>query len=59
MLKAGMATSISDARRKVEQGGVSIDGGKIMDYKFELNKKNHDKKVIKAGKLHFSKIKFA
>jgi tyrosyl-tRNA synthetase len=59
LVKAGMASSFSDARRKIEQGGVSVDGDKIVDFKFELNKKNHDKKVIKVGKLHFSKIKFA
>jgi tyrosyl-tRNA synthetase len=59
LVKAGMASSFSDARRKIEQGGVSVDGDKIVDFKFKLNKKNHDKKVIKVGKLHFSKIKFA
>jgi len=58
LVKAGMASSFSDARRKIEQGGVSVDGDKIVDFKFELNKKNHDKKVIKVGKLHFSKIIF-
>jgi len=58
IVKARMATSIGDARRKIEQGGVSVDGGKIIDYKFELNKKDYNNKVIKVGKLHFSKIIF-
>ena len=58
LVKARMASSFSDARRKIEQGGVSVDGDKIMDFRFELNKKNHDKKVIRVGKLHFSKIIF-
>jgi tyrosyl-tRNA synthetase len=58
MIKAGMAESMSDARRKIEQGGVSLDGEKIVDYKFELSKKSHDKKVIKVGKMLFSKIIF-
>ena len=53
-----MATSLGDARRKIEQGGVSLDGEKILDYKFELNKKDDNNKVIKVGKLHFSKIIF-
>jgi tyrosyl-tRNA synthetase len=57
LMKAGMATSMSDARRKIEQGGVSIDGRKIIDYKFELNKKSNEK-VIRAGKLNFSRIIF-
>jgi len=58
LVKAGMATSNSDARRKIEQGGVSVDEKKIVDFKLELNKKDHNKKVIKAGKLHFGKIVF-
>lgn len=58
MIKAGMAMSISDARRKIEQGGVSLGGKKIIDYKFELNKKDHNSKIIKVGKLHFCRIEF-
>ncbi len=58
MIKAGMATSFSDARRKIEQGGVSVNGSKITDFKFELNKKDHNNKVIRVGKLHFSEAVF-
>jgi tyrosyl-tRNA synthetase len=58
MIKAGMAASASDARRKIEQGGVSLEGEKVVDYKFVLSKKSHSKKVVKVGKLHFSKIVF-
>lgn len=56
--KAGVSTSISDARRKIEQGGVSIDGKKVLNYKFELNKKDYNNKVVKVGKLHFLRIVF-
>jgi tyrosyl-tRNA synthetase len=58
LVKAGMATSMSDARRKIEQGGVSIDGLKITNYRVELMKRNDNGKVVKAGKIHFGKIKF-
>jgi tyrosyl-tRNA synthetase len=58
MTRYGLAKSLSDARRKIEQGGVGVDGKKITDYKFELNKKDHNNKVIKVGKLHFARIKF-
>ncbi len=58
LVKAGIAPSLSDARRKIEQGGVSINNKKIVDYKFELNKKDHNKGVIKVGKLNFRKIIF-
>jgi len=58
MVKSGMASSLGDARRKIEQGGVSIEGGKIVDYKFELSKKENNSKIIKVGKLGFCKIEF-
>jgi tyrosyl-tRNA synthetase len=58
LVKADMATSLGDARRKIEQGGVSISSEKVLDYKTELNKKNDNGKIIKAGKLHFAKIMF-
>jgi len=58
MMEADMASSLGDARRKIEQGGVSINSEKVLDYKTELNKKNDNGKIIKAGKLHFAKIIF-
>jgi tyrosyl-tRNA synthetase len=58
LVKADMATSLGDARRKIEQGGVSVDGERIMDYNAELNKKRDSGKIIKVGKLHFSKVVF-
>jgi tyrosyl-tRNA synthetase len=57
LVKAGMATSISDARRKIEQGGVSVDGEKILDYKYVLMKMDSGK-IVKAGKLHYIKVIF-
>jgi tyrosyl-tRNA synthetase len=58
MVEAGAATSFGDARRKVEQGGVSVDGKKILDYRLEMGKKEDNNKIIKVGKLHFCKIAF-
>ncbi len=57
MLEAGVAESKSDARRKVEQGGVSIDGKKITDTNKILDK-SFSGKVIKVGKKDFVKIVF-
>jgi len=54
LVKAGMASSNSEARRLVQQGGVSIDGEKIPDMSFELEPK--DGQVLRAGKLRFGKI---
>lgn len=56
--EAKISISTSDARRKIEQGGVSVDGVKISDYRYQLKKENHNNKVIKVGKLHFSKVVF-
>jgi len=56
IVAVGFAESKSDARRKLEQGGVSIDGEKILeDIEFT---KNQDGKVLKVGKKDFVKIKF-
>jgi len=58
IVEAGMATSNGDARRKIEQGGVSIDGEKVGDFRLELNKKKDSGKVVRVGKIHFGKIVF-
>lgn len=58
LVEACVATSLGDARRKIEQGGVSVDGEKVLDYRFEMGKKSDNNKIIKVGKLHFSRIVF-
>jgi tyrosyl-tRNA synthetase len=57
MIAAKIANSLSDARRKIEQGGVSINGEKILNYDYILDKKDNEK-VIKVGKLHFLRVAF-
>jgi tyrosyl-tRNA synthetase len=54
---SGNATSKGDARRKVEQGGVEIDGQKVTDWKMELDK-NYNNSTLKIGKYGFIKVKF-
>lgn len=56
--EAGLAESKSDARRKAEQGGVSIDGEKLNE-DMVLTKELHDGKVVKVGKKDFVRIVFA
>lgn len=58
MAEAGLAESKSDARRKAEQGGVSIDGAKLSEDTL-LSKALHDGKVLKVGKKDFVKIVFS
>ncbi len=55
LVATGSATSKSDARRKIEQGGVSIDGEKIIDVRYEIRKIDNDK-ILKVGKKEFRKI---
>lgn len=57
LVKSGNAKSLGDARRKIEQGGVEIDGKKISDWKMILDNK-YNGMVIKIGKFGFVKIKF-
>lgn len=54
---SGNAKSKGDARRKIEQGGVEIDGKKNIDSKTILDKKNNGS-TLKIGKLGFVKIMF-
>ena len=58
LVKAGLAASNGEARRNVQQGGVSIDGEKVSDPKTVLNKNDisEDGIVLKRGKKKFMKI---
>ena len=57
LVQSKNAKSLGDARRKVEQGGVSINDGKITDIQAVITKKENGK-VLKIGKLGFVKIVF-
>ncbi len=54
ILEAGFSPSNSEARRLVQQGGVSIDGEKIADPRAEIQLT--DGQVLKVGKRKFAKI---
>ncbi|MEW6087292.1 MAG: tyrosine--tRNA ligase [bacterium] len=59
MVKSGLASSKSEARRLVEQGGVSIDGTKMTDEKFDIGKlagANNYSPLLKVGKRKFLKL---
>ncbi|HPX94021.1 MAG TPA: tyrosine--tRNA ligase [Candidatus Moranbacteria bacterium] len=57
ILESKNAKSLSDARRKIEQGGVSLDDEKITDVQSVVTKEK-DQKVLKIGKMGFVRIKF-
>ncbi|PNV62155.1 tyrosine--tRNA ligase [Clostridium sp. chh4-2] len=56
--KSGLAASRSEARRNVEQGGVSVDGQQIKDIKktFTAEEIGVDGIVVKRGKKNFMKV---
>jgi tyrosyl-tRNA synthetase len=60
MVSAGLATSKSDARRKIEQNGVAIEGKSTLELIIvdRLLNEDDDEKVMKVGKKDFVKIKF-
>ena len=56
LVKAGLVPSKSEARRAIEQGGVSIDGEKVTDFRATFTKEQVDGKVFRRGKKSFRKV---
>ena len=58
LVKSGLAGTRSEARRNVTQGGVTLDGEKVTDFKasYTLDDFNGEGKVLKRGKKKFIKI---
>ena len=54
LVKAGIAPSNGEARRLVQQGGISIDGEKVTDPTMKLTVR--DGMVIRKGKKAFRKV---
>lgn len=58
LVKAELAPTRSEARRNIEQGGVTVDGEKVSDIKATFTKDAlaGDGMVIKRGKKKFKKV---
>lgn len=58
LVKSGLCDSRSDARRAVQQGGVTVDGEKVTDIaaSYKLDDFTGDGKVVKRGKKKFAKV---
>ena len=56
--KSGLCGSRSEARRNVEQGGVSVDGEAVKDIKTVYTKEqlSGDGIVVKRGKMNFRRV---
>jgi tyrosyl-tRNA synthetase len=57
LTESHLASSNSDARRLIEQGGVSVDGNKIEDYNSMID--IHRGVVVKVGKRKFVRVRKA
>ena len=60
LVAAGLAQSRSEARRNVEQGGVTVDGEKVTDLKTTYAPADFagEGKVVKRGKKNFKKVTY-
>ena len=60
LVAAGLAQSRSEARRNVEQGGVTVDGEKVTDVKaaYEPSIFAGEGVVVKRGKKNFKKLTY-
>ena len=58
LVKSVLVTTRSEGRRAIEQGGVSVDGEKVMDIQHVLSKDalTGDGVVLKRGKKKFNKV---
>ncbi len=54
LVEAGLVKSSSDGRRRLQQGGVQVDGAKVTDTQAKLKKGGTY--VVKAGKRAWAKI---
>ncbi len=57
LVKAGLVPSKSEARRAIEQGGVSADGEKVADFKTAYTKSDLESGIVfRRGKKNFRKV---
>ena len=57
MVKERLANSKSDARRKIEQGGVAVGKNRVKEYTYVLGETDNGK-IIRVGKLLHNSRKF-
>lgn len=57
LVKTGLTASRSEARRAVEQNGVSVNGEKVSDFKMTYTKEDiGEEMILKRGKKKFMKL---
>ncbi len=56
LVRVNFATTKSEARRLIHEGGISIDGESVRDVNLEVNPQDLKGKIIQKGKRTFIKI---
>ena len=56
LAELGLASSNADARRQIEQGGVRIDGERVMDPNLEVSAKDVAGRVLQVGRRKFVRL---
>jgi tyrosyl-tRNA synthetase len=59
LVSVGLARSNGEARRLIQQGGVSLDGERIVDPAREVPASSPASYLIKVGKRHFVRVHFS
>ena len=58
LAEGGLATSNSDARRLIEQGGVRVDGEAVCDIKADVSTTEPQPVLVQVGKRRFARLSF-
>ncbi len=58
LVAAGLAASNSEARRLIQQGGVTVDDERLGDIKAELDAAAGRAYLVRAGKRRFARVRF-
>ena len=56
LVRAGLVASGADAQRQLQQGAVSVDGGKVADRSARVSATGEV--VLQRGKRHFARVRF-
>jgi tyrosyl-tRNA synthetase len=59
LVEGGLATSNSQARRLIQQGGVKVEGEASRDIKAEIDTTGSDALLIQVGKRRFARVTFS
>jgi tyrosyl-tRNA synthetase len=59
LLEGKLASSNSEARRLIQQGGVKVDGDVVKDIKAEITTTGDEPLLVQVGKRRFAKVTFS